>query len=258
MIEAPLFIRPYLRAMNRAELFMLMTTGMATIAGTMMVLYATILGPVLPDALGHILTASLLSAPAAITIARILVPDEGPPTAAQMTSPWPTRSTMDAVVKGTAEGVTLLLHIVAMLVVLVALVALVNQGLGLLPAVADAPLTLQRVLGWIMAPVVWLMGIPWSEAPLAGSLMGTKTVLNEFLAYLDLARLPAHALSERSYLILVYALCGFANFGSLGILLGGLTHLVPERREEIVSLGLKSILSGTLATLMTGAVVGLV
>ena len=257
MIEAPLFIRPYLLSLSRSELFMLMTCGMATIAGTVMVLYATILGPVLPDALGQILTASLISAPAAITIARILVPDSGPPTPAEMTLPWRTHSTMDAVTRGTAEGVTLLMHIVAMLVVLVALVALVNQGLGLLPELAGAPLTLQRLLGWVMAPVVWLMGIPWSEAQTAGSLMGTKTVLNEFLAYLDLARLPPAALSAHSRLIVTYALCGFANFGSLGIMLGGLGAMAPERNAEIVGLGLKSILSGTLATLMTGAIIGL-
>ena len=258
MIEAPLFIRPYLRALSRSELFMVMTTGMATIAGTVMVLYATVLTPVLPDALGHILIASILSAPAAITVARILVPDAGPPTLAEMTAPAQTHSAMDAVTRGTADGVTLLMHIVAMLVVLVALVALVNMGLGLLPDVLGAPLTLQRLLGWAMAPVVWLAGIPWSEAQTAGSLMGTKTVLNELLAYLELARLPADALSPHSRLIVIYALCGFANFGSLGILLGGLGAMVPERNAEIVGLGLKSILSGTLATLMTGAIIGLV
>jgi concentrative nucleoside transporter, CNT family len=258
MIEAPLFIRPYLLALSRSELFMVMTCGMSTIAGTVMVLYATVLGPVLPDALGHILTASILSAPAGITIARILVPDAGPPTSAQIVAPWQSHSAMDAVARGTAEGVTLLMHIVAMLVVLVALVALVNEGLALLPALDGAPLTLQRLLGWVMAPVVWLMGIPWGEAQVAGSLMGTKTVLNELLAYLQLAHLPEGALSAHSRLIMVYALCGFANFGSLGIMLGGLGAMAPERNAEIVGLGLKSILSGTLATLMTGAVIGLV
>jgi len=258
MIEAPLFIRPYLLALSRAELFMLMTCGMATIAGTVMVLYASVLTPVLPDALGHILIASIISAPAAITVARILVPPSGPATPAEMTLPWRTHSTMDAVTQGTAQGVTLLMHIVAMLVVLVALVALANQVLGLLPAWGGEALTLQRLLGWVMAPVVWLMGIPWAEAQTAGSLMGTKTVLNELLAYLELARLPAEALSPRSRLMLVYALCGFANFGSLGIMLGGLGSMAPERSAEIVGLGLKSILSGTLATLMTGAVIGLI
>jgi CNT family concentrative nucleoside transporter len=151
----------------------------------------------------------------------------------------------------------LLINIVAMLLVFVALVSLTNLLLGLLPDLYGQPLTLQRGLGWLMAPVVWLMGIPWAEATTAGALMGTKTVLNELIAYLDMARLPAEALSPRSDLIMTYALCGFANLGSLGILIGGLATMVPERRADIVALGPKAILSGTLATLLTGAVVGL-
>jgi CNT family concentrative nucleoside transporter len=164
---------------------------------------------------------------------------------------------MDAVTQGTADGITLLLNIVAMLVVLVALVSLANMGLGLLPELGGAPITLQRLLGYLMAPVVWLVGVPWSEATAAGALMGTKTILNEFIAYLDLAALPKEALGERSRVLMTYALCGFANLGSLGILLGGLTAMVPERREEIVGLGFKSIVAGTLATCLTGAVVGI-
>jgi CNT family concentrative nucleoside transporter len=257
MIEAPLLIRPYLQKLSRGELFMIMTCGMATIAGTVLVLYATILQPVLPDALGHILTASIISAPAAILIALIMVPHQGATTGAGELSGGEARSTMDAIVLGTAEGIKLLLQIVGMLIVLVALVSLVNQSLGLLPDFAGAPLTLERLLGWLLAPVAWVIGIPWSEAPLAGSLLGTKTILNELLAYLRLAALPEGALSERSRLIVTYALCGFANFGSLGIMLGGLNALVPERRELVVSLGLRSIVSGTLATCMTGAVIGL-
>ncbi|MBI3992473.1 MAG: nucleoside:proton symporter [Candidatus Lambdaproteobacteria bacterium] len=259
MIEAPLFIRPYLREMTRAELFMVMTCGMATIAGTVMVLYANVLAPVLPNALGHILTASIISAPAAITIARIMVPESGPQTAGSHLAPPGARGAMDAITRGTAEGVTLLVNIVAMLVVLVALVALVNQLLALLPPLAGGgrPLTLQGMLGWVMAPLVWLMGVPWAEAPVAGSLMGTKVVLNELLAYLELAQGAGAALSERSRLIMVYALCGFANLGSLGIMIGGLGALVPERKAEVVALGLRSIMAGVLATAMTGAVVGL-
>jgi CNT family concentrative nucleoside transporter len=164
---------------------------------------------------------------------------------------------MDAVTRGTMEGVSLLINIVGMLLVLVALVALVNAVLSLLPEFAGAPITLQRVLGWIMAPVVWLAGIPWAEAPTAGSLMGTKTILNEFIAYLELGALPPEALSPRSRLIMTYALCGFANFGSLGIMLGGLTTMAPERRDDIVALGGRTIVSGTLATLVAGAVVGI-
>ncbi len=258
MVEAPLLVRPYLARMGRGELFTVMTCGMATIAGTVLALYASILKGVIPDAVGHILTASLISAPAAVVVAHLMVPERGEPTGGRIVPPDEYRSSMDAVTKGTVSGVQLLLNIVAMLVVLIALVSLANQALELLPAVAGAPVTLERVLGYLMAPVVWVMGIPWSEAVTAGSLMGTKTVLNEFLAYLQMAGLPADALSPRSRLIMTYALCGFANFGSLGIMIGGMGTMVPERRDEIVALGLRSIVSGTLATLMTGAVVGMI
>ena len=259
MIEAPLFIRPYLVRLSRSEVFVVMTGGMATIAGTVMALYATFLAGVVPDAIGHLLVASILSAPAAIMVAKLMIPEEGLGTGeSSAVPPSPDHSTMDAITRGTVEGVVLLTNVIAMLLVLVALVALANMVLGLLPAVADAPITLERMLGWIMAPVVWLIGIPWSEAPTAGALMGTKTVLNELLAFLQMKNLPEGALSERSRLIMVYALCGFANFGSLGIMLGGLSAMVPERRREIVGMGLKSIVSGTLATLITGAIVGIV
>jgi len=257
MIEAPLFVRPYLKEMTRSELFTVMTCGMATIAGTVMVLYATILSTVIPDAMGHILIASIISAPAAITVARIMIPQTGKMTTGEIVPPQQAASAMDAVVKGTMDGVGLLINIIAMLVVLIALVFLTNRILGLVPAGSE-PLTLQKILGVIMAPVVWLMGIPWSEAQAAGSLMGTKTIMNELLAYLELARLPPEVLSDRSRMIMTYAMCGFANFGSLGIMLGGMGTVVPERREEIVSMGMKSIVSGTLATCMTGAVVGIV
>jgi CNT family concentrative nucleoside transporter len=258
MIEAPLFVRPYLAQLTRSELFTLMTAGMATIAGTMLVLYASILGHVIPGALGHILVASIISAPAAIVVARVMVPETGTLTTGEMVPPQAASSSVDAVVQGTTVGLRLFLNVVAMLVVFVAMVALINQGLGLLPEVLGAPLTLERVFGWVMSPVVWLIGVPWAEAQTAGALMGTKTVLNEFLAYLDLAALPPGALGERSRMIMVYAMCGFANFGSLGIMIGGLTAMAPERGPEIVSLGLRSILAGTLATLMTGAVIGLI
>lgn len=256
MIEAPLFIRPYLQTLSRSELFSVMTCGMATIAGTVMVLYASFLANVVPDAMGHILTASLVSTPGALLIAALMLPSNQAATAGEPDPAQSAHSSMDAVTKGTLAGVELLINIVAMLLVFVALVSLANMILGLLPDYAGQPLTLQRVLGWLMAPIVWLMGIPWSEAVSAGALMGTKTVLNELIAYLDLARLPAGALSPRSELIMTYALCGFANLGSLGILIGGLGTMVPERREEIVALGPKAIVSGTLATLLTGAVVG--
>jgi CNT family concentrative nucleoside transporter len=257
MVEAPLLVRPYLRAMSRGELFMVMTCGMATIAGTVLALYAAILAPVVPQAMGHLLSASLISAPAAILVAAVMVPPRGVPTSGRLAAPQPYASGMDAVTRGAMDGLALLLAVVAMLIVLIALVTLVNLGLGLLPEWGGGPLTLQRMLGWLMAPLVWLAGVPWSEAPVAGALMGTKTVLNEFIAYVNLAELPADALGPRSRLIVTYCLCGFANFGSLGILLGGMATMVPERREEIVALGMRSIVAGTLATLMTGAVAGM-
>lgn len=257
MTEAPLLIRPYLAGLSRSALFGVMTCGMATVAGTVMVLYASILGPAIPDAMGHILTASLISAPAALMIAGVLVPESDPIDDAPAMVSRDTRGAMDAITRGTLDAIPLWLNILAMLVVMVALVGLVNQLLGLLPAVAGEPLSAQRLLGWLMAPVVWLIGIPWSEATTAGGLMGIKTVLNELVAYLELAQLPPGTLSERSEVIMTYALCGFANFGSLGIMIGGLGAMAPERRAEIVALGMKSILAGTLATLMTGAIVGL-
>jgi len=256
MVEAPLFIRPYLHQLTRSELFTIMTCGMATIAGTVMVLYAGILQQVMPDAMGHILTASIISAPAAITVARLMIPETGQVTMGGIIPPREAHGAMDAITRGTMDGIELLINIVAMLVVFVALVYLVNGLLGLLP-LAGEPITLQRLLGYVMAPLVWLLGIPWGEAKTAGALMGTKTIMNELLAYLQLTQLPAEALSPRSRLIMIYAMCGFANFGSLGIMIGGMGAMAPERRAEIVGLGLKSIVAGTLATCMTGAVIGI-
>ena len=258
MVEAPLFIRPYLARLTRCELFMVMTGGMAGIAGTVFVLYAILLRPVMPDASGHLMIASLVSAPAALVIARLMVPELQESAAAQELKDPETAasSTMDAIVRGTQAGLELFLSITAMLIVLVALVALCNSLLGLLPMMGEAPLSLERMLGWIMAPICWLMGIPWSEAVTAGKLMGIKTVLNELLAYVELSKLDAQTLSERSRLIMIYALCGFANFGSLGIMIAGLSSMAPKRRDEILQLGPKSILSGTLSTCLMGALVG--
>ncbi len=257
MVESPLFIRPYLKIMTRSEIFTIMTSGMATIAGTVMVLYASILSGSIPDIMGHILTASIISVPAAITISKIIVPETGKLTSGDLTSPGAPLSSMDAVTQGTFQGVQLLINIIAMLIVLVALIHLANMGLGLLPQAGGRDITLQRIMGYMMAPLVWLMGVPWSEALTAGSLMGTKTILNEFIAYLDMSRLTEGALSPKSMLIMTYAMCGFANPGSLGIMIGGMSTMAPERRNEIVSLGLRSVAAGTLATSMTGAVVGI-
>jgi CNT family concentrative nucleoside transporter len=257
MVEAPLFIRPYLAKLSRSELFVVMTGGMAGIAGTVMVLYARFLANSVPDAFGHLLVASILGAPAAILIGRIMVPETTTTeTAAELGPLEPiAESTMDAIVKGTLAGVELLINVIAMLLVFIALVHLVNAGLG---AIAGETLRLQTMLGYAMAPLCWLMGLPWNEAITAGSLMGIKTVLNEFIAYLDLAALPQDALSPRSRLIMTYALCGFANFSSLGIMIGGLATMAPSRRTEIVDLGFRSIVSGTLSTCLLGALVGVI
>jgi concentrative nucleoside transporter, CNT family len=257
-IEGPLLIRPYLARMQRGELFALMSCGMAGIAGTVMVLYASLLGPIIPNALGNILIASVISTPAALAVAALMVPFRPDPAGeARLDIADPPVGAMDAVAKGTRDGVVFLANIVAMLVVLVALVALANSVLGLAPDLYGAPVTLQRLFAYGFRPVVWLIGIPAAETPTAAALMGTKTVLNEFIAYVDMSRLPPDALGPRSRLIMTYAMCGFANFGSLGILIGGMGAMVPERRHEIVALGLRSVLSGTLATCMSGAVVGL-
>ena len=256
MVEAPLVVKPYLARLTRSELFMVMVCGMATIAGTVMALYAAILAPVVPEAIGHILIASIVATPAAITVSALMVPGEMSH-GERADIGRQDASAMDAITRGTVEGVGLLIQIVAMLIVLVALVYLVNAILGLLPAVAEAPLTLQRILGWLFAPLAWAAGVPWAEANAAGALLGTKTALNELIAYVEMSKLPEATLSPRSKLLMTYALCGFANFGSLGILIGGMGAMVPERRAEIVSLGMKSIAAGTLATCMTAAVVGL-
>ena len=258
MIEAPLLIRPYLRDMTRASLFLVMTVGMATIAGNMFVLYATILSPVLTDAAGTLMVASMISAPASVAIAALMVPGDYTGDAVEQRGPdEDATSAAEAIVNGTLNGVRVVVAVAVLLIVAIALVDLTNQVLGLLPEVGGFGLSLQRMLGWLLAPVAWLIGIPWAEAGLAGELMGTKVVLNELVAYLSMAELPEGALSPRSDKILTYALCGFANLGSLGILLGGLATMVPERRAEIVALGPKALIAGLIACFMTGAVAGI-
>lgn len=257
MVEAPLVIRPYLARLSRGELFIVMNCGMATIAGTVLVLYASFLAPVVPNALSHLLVASFVATPLAITVAAIMVPSEFGADH-DVALPREDANAIAALTRGTLEGLTLLLNIVAMLIVFVAVVALVNAALALLPEVGGSALTLERLFGWVFAPLAWLIGVPWSEAATAGALLGKKTVLNELLAYIDLAQLPADQLSSRSRLLLTYALAGFANFGSLGIMLGGMSAMLPEdRQRELAGLGVKSILAGLLTTLLTAALIGL-
>lgn len=262
MVEAPLLVRPWISRINRSELFMIMTAGMATVAGTVMFLYAGFMSASLDGAVGHVLVASLISAPAAIMMAGLMIPPArdaaGTGSAAEsgdlMKSPF--SSSMDALVAGTMQGVQLLINVTALLLVFVALVWLANRLLGLVP-LGETSLSLEMLLGYVMAPIAWAMGIPWDQAVDAGALLGVKIILNEFLAYLQLAGTSGEVLDDRSRLIMTYALCGFANFGSLGIMIGGLTAMAPERRAEIAALGLRSLVSGTLATCSTGAVIGL-
>ena len=257
MVETPLVIRGYLMSLSRSELFTVMTCGMSTVAGSIMVFYASVLQDVIPGALGHILIASIINVLGAVYISRIMIPPGDDDEEGDLTGGLSYSSHMDAITRGTHDGLRLVANVGAMLIVLVSLVALVNLVLGNI-LVADAPLTLERLMGWVFSPVAWLIGIPWQEAQVAGSLLGTKLVLNELLAYLQMAALPDDALGPHSRLVMTYALCGFANFGSLGILLGGLNTLVPERREELLDIGPKALISSTIVAFNTGAIVALV
>ncbi|WP_431303366.1 NupC/NupG family nucleoside CNT transporter [Sediminicoccus sp. BL-A-41-H5] len=250
MVEAPLLIRPWLAKLTRSELFVVMVAGLATISGNMLVVYALIISPVVPDAAGQLLTASLISAPAAVLVALLMIPGSTV-TEGEAEAPPLYSSTMEALVQGTTDGLQLLLGIMASLIVFVALVALGNEVL--LPLLG---ITLQQVAGVLFWPLAWAMGIPAAEAGTVAQFLGVKLVVNEFVAYLDMARGGAAALSDRSRLILTYALCGFTNFGSLGIMLGGMCAMCPERRADIVALGLPSLLAATLACCMAGAAVG--
>lgn len=260
MVEAPLLVRPVFSSLSRADIFLIMTCGMATIAGTVLVLYASIVSPVLPNALGHLLIASVISVPAAVAVSRIMIParngNGNNVSTVTETEKAGDSSGMEALARGTQQGISLYLTVVAILIVFVALVYICNSLLAFLPV--EGGVTLQGILGVVFRPLVWLTGIPWEEAQAAGSLMGIKTVLNEFVAYLEFAEAGGEPLGERSKLIMLYAMSGFANFSSVGIMVGGLSVIAPERRGEIASLGMLSLVSGTLATCMTGAVVGIV
>ena len=258
MVESPLLIKPYLARLSRSELFSVMMAGMATIAGSMLAIEAAVIGDVVPNAVGHLLSASLITLPAVVYVSHLLIPNTGSITGSDQDVDSDADSLMDAIVKGTQSGLQVFLNIIAMVIVIVALVYLVNATLGLLPDIFGEAITLERILGVLLAPLTWLLGIPWSEAVTTGQLMGVKTVLTEFIAYVRLGELPVDALSERSKIIITYALCGFANFVSLGIMIAGLVTMVPERRQEILSLGTKSIVGGTLATCSTACLVGII
>ena len=256
MVETPLVIRAYLAGLSRSELFTVMTLGMSTVAGSTLVLYASILQGLIPGIVGHIITASLINIVGAIYVSRLMIPEQSAAVSSDLAVDMGYISTVDALTRGTRDGLMLAVNVGAMLLVLISLVALVN-GLLSVVTVADAPMSLERALGWLFAPAAWLLGIPWTEAPSAGTLLGTKLALNELIAYIQLAE-QTGGFSPATQQILLYALCGFANLGSLGILLGGLAILVPERREEVLAIAPRSIISGTLVTLITAALVGLV
>ena len=257
MIESPIVIRAYLDKLTRSEIFLMMVVGLATVAGSTMVAYASILHAVLPNAAGHVLVASIVSAPAGVLLARIIIPEkpgEGG-AVADYDSALKYDSAIDAIAKGTSDGLMVVMNISAVLIVFVALVALVNFMIGGI-VVFGAPLTLERGLGWLFMPVAWLTGVEWSEAGKAGWLLGVKLTLTEFVAFIELGKVPAAEMSERTRMLMTYALCGFANIGSVGITVTGLSVLIPERREEVLGMIWKALFAGFCATLMTAAVVG--
>jgi CNT family concentrative nucleoside transporter len=258
-VEGPIFIRSYLATLSRSELFMLIAVGMSCVSGSTMVAYATILHDVLPNAAAHVLTASIISAPAGVLLSRIVVPRHAEAEAPQDLDPGAAKayeSSIDALIKGTTDGLQIVLNVGATLIVFVALVAMLNGLLGLLGSVAGAPISVERILGIIFAPLAWAMGIVWKDAPTAGSLLGVKLVLTEFSAFIKLGSIPAGVLDPRTRVIMTYALCGFANVASVGINLAGYTVLAPERRQEVVGMVWKAMAVGFLATCLTASVVG--
>ncbi len=257
MVEAPLVIRAYLSSMSTSDFFAVMTLGMSTVAGSVLVLYSSVLSPVTDAAVSQIVAASLLNIIGALYISRLFEPETVSDKLYEDTaSSLNYDSTMDALAKGTRDGIMLAVNVGAMVLVLVSLVALANGVLSIVN-LFETPLSLERILGWIFSPIAWLIGIPWEESAIGGSLLGTKLVLNELVAFIQLAEV-APQLSEHSTKVLTFALCGFANFGSLGILLGGLYILVPERREETIRIAPKSIVSGTMVTLMSASLVSVI
>lgn len=258
MIESPIVIRAYLDKLTRSEVFLMIVVGLATVAGSTMVAYATILREVLPNAAAHVLVASIISAPAGVLLARIMVPEKKGVGGyyADYGSLLKYDSSIDAISKGTMDGLTVALNISAILIVFVSFVAIANGLLGVFPDVAGAPVSVERILGIVFAPLAWLIGVEWSEAPRAGYLLGVKLMLTEFIAFIQLGGVPPEEMGERTRMIMTYALCGFANIGSVGITVTGMGVLMPERRAEIIGMVWKALLAGFLATCMTAAVVG--
>ena len=258
VVESPLIVRPYLERMSRSELFAIMVLAMSTISGAVLVLYASTLSRTVPDATGHLISASIISLPAALLLARIMVPGDGATDDDETEPALRYDGSMDAIVRGTMDGVQLFLAVIGVIIVMFALIALADQVLTVLPIVDGEPVTVRRLFGWLFAPLMWTLGVPWDQAPQAGALMGTKAILNEYVAYLDLAGLPAQAFDPRSKLIVTYALCGFANLASIGLLVSTIGTLAPSRRAEVAGLGIKSWIAGNFASALTGAIIGLI
>lgn len=258
-VEAPLLVRPYLSKMTKKELLILMTAGMSTVSGSIMIALIMMLQPQFVDVnlIQHLITASILSIPAAIMYANIMIPSNDATEFDADAVPKIYESSMDAITRGTRDGLEIALNVGAILIAFIALVSLADSILGLLPVVGDAPLSLQRILGWIFAPIVWLMGVPWEESIEAGKLLGIKTALNEFVAYAQLAVIEDGLLSDRTKLITLYGLCGFANFSSVGILVSGIGAMSPERKKDLIDISIKALVGATLASCMTGLVIGI-
>jgi CNT family concentrative nucleoside transporter len=256
MTEAPVLIRPYIKGMTRSELLIMMTAGFATIAGSVLVVYGSFLEGKMDNPLPQLLAASIIAAPAAVGVALAMIPETTPATERMKEPDFNYASTMDAFSRGATDGLQIVFNIATMLIAALALLWLVNAGLGALPDVAGAPLSIERILGWIFAPLMYMVGVPWNEAAQSGSLMGVKTVLTEFVAFLQLAEVPQEAMDPRTRMITAHAICGFANFGSMGILIGGLSIIEPSRRDDFLALAWRTLLAGTLATCLSAAVVG--
>ena len=256
--EAPLLIKPYLKIMTRSELLIVMATGFATIAGSVLVVYVTLLRDTLPAVAAHLITVSIIASPAAVALSMVIVPETEEISKSSTDTDFKYHSTMDAFATGATDGIAIIWNIATMLIAALALVYIANSMLGAIPAgwVGGAPLSLDRILGWLFAPLMYMAGVPIEESAKAGGFVGMKTVFTEFVAFINLGALPADAMTERTRTIVTYAICGFANFGSMGILIGGLSIMCPERRPDFLSLAWKTLFAGTLATIMSAAVIG--
>ena len=259
-VEAPLLVRPYLSKMSEKELLILMTAGMSTVSGSIMIALVSMLAPQFPDInlIQHLVSASILSIPAAIMYANIMIPSSEVTNFDGNSVPKVYDSSMDAITRGTRDGLDICLNVGAILIAFIALVSLLNSLLGILGGwIGITDLSLQLILGYIFFPIVWLMGVPLSETLASAELLGLKTALNEFVAYGALANIEPDALSDRSKLITLYALCGFANFSSVGILVSGISAMAPERKNDLIKVSIKALIGATLASCMTGLVIGI-